>query len=190
MTKKEALLQAAKELFGEHGYTETTFAMISQRAQVAMGLLAHHYGNKEKLFLAAGMDVLERLLVRLHMSVQEAGTGLEAVERFCRCYLEFSLDPATHFMVLIRCSPYSDMKTREDREVMVNKFAEVWILLESCISMGIRDGSIPSCDPHLATQFVSCALVGSVRTKRLTPFSTPGLYDENIRRIIIALKNS
>jgi len=188
MTKKEALLQAAKELFGDFGYAETTFAMISQRAEVAMGLLAHHYGNKEKLFLAAGMDVLERLLVRLHMSVQEASTGLEAVERFCRAYLEFSLDPNAHFMVLIRCSPYSDMKTREDREVMVTKFTEVWTLLESCISMGIRDGSIPASDPHLATQFVSCALVGSVRTKRLTPYSTPGLYDENIRRIMIALK--
>lgn len=61
MTKKEALLKAAKELFGEYGYTETTFKKISERAGVALGLLTHHYGNKEKLFLAAGMDVLERL---------------------------------------------------------------------------------------------------------------------------------
>ena len=54
MTKKEALLKAAKELFGECGYTETTFKKISERAGVALGLLTHHYGNKEKLFLAAG----------------------------------------------------------------------------------------------------------------------------------------
>lgn len=32
MTKKEALLKAAKELFGECGYTETTFKKISERA--------------------------------------------------------------------------------------------------------------------------------------------------------------
>ena len=50
MTKKEALLKAAKELFGECGYTETTFKKISERAGVALGLLTHHYGNKEKLF--------------------------------------------------------------------------------------------------------------------------------------------
>ena len=48
MTKKEALLKAAKELFGECGYTETTFKKISERAGVALGLLTHHYGNKEK----------------------------------------------------------------------------------------------------------------------------------------------
>ena len=39
MTKKEALLKAAKELFGECGYTETTFKKISERAGVALGLL-------------------------------------------------------------------------------------------------------------------------------------------------------
>ena len=41
MTKKEALLKAAKELFGECGYTETTFKKISERAGVALGLLTH-----------------------------------------------------------------------------------------------------------------------------------------------------
>ena len=37
MTKKEALLKAAKELFGECGYTETTFKKISERAGVLSG---------------------------------------------------------------------------------------------------------------------------------------------------------
>ena len=41
--KKEALLQAAKELFGECGYVETTFKKISDKAGVALGLLTHHY---------------------------------------------------------------------------------------------------------------------------------------------------
>ena len=54
-TRKAALLQAAKELFGEYGYAETTFKKISERAGVALGLLTHHYGNKEKLFLACGL---------------------------------------------------------------------------------------------------------------------------------------
>ncbi len=37
MTKKEALLKAAKELFGECGYTETTFKIITELADVALG---------------------------------------------------------------------------------------------------------------------------------------------------------
>ena len=54
MTKKEALLKAAKELFGECGYTETTFKKISERAGVALGLLTHHYGNRKSCSLQRG----------------------------------------------------------------------------------------------------------------------------------------
>ena len=84
MTKKEALLKAAKELFGECGYTETTFKKISERAGVALGLFTHHYGNKEKLFLAAGMDVLERFHDVLQRACDEGKNGRESVLNFCR----------------------------------------------------------------------------------------------------------
>ena len=111
MTKKEALLKAAKELFGECGYTETTFKKISERAGVALGLLTHHYGNKEKLFLAAGMDVLERFHEVLQRACDEGKNGRESVLNFCKAYLDFSIDPDSNWLVLVRCSPYSDMKT-------------------------------------------------------------------------------
>ena len=116
MTKKEALLKAAKELFGECGYTETTFKKISERAGVALGLLTHHYGNKEKLFLAAGMDVLENFLEVLQKACEEGKDGRESVLNFCRAYLDFSIDPNSNWLVLVRCSPYSDMKTTDDRD--------------------------------------------------------------------------
>ena len=69
-TRKAALLQAAKELFGEYGYAETTFKKISERAGVALGLLTHHYGNKEKLFLACGLDVLNRFQEKLEAATE------------------------------------------------------------------------------------------------------------------------
>ena len=125
VTKKEALLQAAKELFGEYGFAETTFKKISDRAGVALGLLTHHYGNKEKLFFAAGMDVLEHFLSVLRAATEDAEDGRTGVLCFCRAYLEFSIDPHTNWLVLVRCSPYSDMKASDDREIMLRKFAEV-----------------------------------------------------------------
>jgi len=187
MTKKESLLEAAKELFGEHGYNDTTFKKISEKAGVALGLLTHHYGNKEKLFMAAGLDVLERLVARLKAAVTGADNGLEAVQRFCEEYLAFSIDPDEHFLVLIRCSPYSDVKTREDREVMEDKFSEVYRILEKCVGRGHDDGTIvPYATKELATN-VQCNLVGSVRTRLLTPYSPPSLYDDMLQFITRSL---
>jgi len=98
--------------------------------------------------------------------------------RFAHAYLHFSLDPSGHFLVLIRCSPYSDVKTSEDRAVMVEKFEAVLRLQEACVARGMADGSIKRGNAQRTTQAVQCCLVGAVRTMHLTPYSVPGLFDE------------
>ena len=167
--KKEALLQAAKELFGECGYVETTFKKISDRAGVALGLLTHHYGNKEKLFLASGLDVLEHFLVKLRQAMH-----------FCKAYLDFSVDKDSNWLVLVRCSPYSDMKTKTDREQMDSMFAQVHRELEEQIQRGIRDGSIVNVDSKATAQVIISLMVGANRTRVLTPYALPELYDETL----------
>ena len=177
LTKKEALLQAAKELFGEYGFAETTFKKISDRAGVALGLLTHHYGNKEKLFFAAGMDVLENFISMLQQATSEAEDGRNGVLNFCRSYLAFSIDPNTHWLVLVRCSPYSDMKTSEDRDIMLRKFGEVHQLLEVQLKRGLEDGSITSLDPSSTAQVITGLMVGANRTRVLTPYTVGSSQD-------------
>ena len=177
LTKKEALLQAAKELFGEYGFAETTFKKISDRAGVALGLLTHHYGNKEKLFFAAGMDVLENFISVLQQTTSEAEDGRNGVLNFCRTYLAFSIDPNTHWLVLVRCSPYSDMKTSEDRDIMLRKFGEVHHLLEIQLKRGLEDGSITTLDPTSTAQVITGLMVGANRTRVLTPYTVGSSQD-------------
>ena len=188
MTKKDALLKAAKELFGECGYADTTFKKISERADVALGLLTHHYGNKEKLFLAAGLDVLDHFLDVLQTAVVQAETGRERVLGFCRAYLDFSIDPSTNWLVLVRCSPYSDMKTSADREVMYRKFNEVPQLLERQIEMGVVDGSIAPVPPQETAQVILSLMVGVNRTRVLTPYALSSLYAEALTFVDNALR--
>lgn len=188
MTKKEALLLAAKELFGEYGYSETTFKKISERAGVALGLLTHHYGNKEKLFLAAGLDVLDLFLIHLREACAKGNNGYESVMNFCRAYLDFSVDKDANFMVLVRCSPYSDMKTKTDRDIMYEKFNQVPRELEYHVRRGIEDGSLKDLPAHETSQVLTCNLVGAIRTRLLTPYAPPSLYDEVLRFISRSIK--
>ena len=187
-TKKAALFKAAKELFGECGYAETTFKKISDRAGVALGLLTHHYGNKEKLFLAAGLDVLDHFLTRLREAGESASSGREAVMRFCRAYLEFSIDPQSHWLVLVRCSPYSDMKTKTERDIMDSKFTQVPLLLESLIERGIADGSLAPCNSPALAQVIIALMVGANRTRVLTPYAAPTLYEDTLQFVEAAIR--
>ena len=175
--RKEALLQAAKELFAQYGYAETTFKKIADRAGVALGLLTHHYGNKEKLFLASGLDVLRNFEVCLTEAVAQAPTGYAGVMRFCEAYLNFSLDENSNWLVLVRCSPYSDMKTGADRDLMDLRFSNIHEILVTQLEAGVADGSLHCADPHVTAQVIISLMVGVNRTRVLTPYATHGLYD-------------
>jgi len=187
-TKKELLLKSAKELFSEHGYAETTFKKISERAGVALGLLTHHFGNKEKLFLTAGLDVVHELVATIRTSLQGVPTGLEAVRMFAQTYFDFARNPRQDFMVLVRCSPFSDLKTTEDKEIMIRNFSELYDILTECLARGVADGSIREVDPNKASVVVFCNLVGGIRHGFLTPYGDETMFDDLVNFIVYGLK--
>jgi AcrR family transcriptional regulator len=187
-TKKELLLKAAKELFSEHGYSETTFKKISDRAGVALGLLTHHFGNKEKLFLTAGLDVLHELIQTIKTNLQGVPNGLEAVRIFANTYFDFARNPRQDFMVLVRCSPFSDLKTTEDKEIMIRTFSELYDILRNCVELGVKDGTIRPVDPQRTSVLVFCNLVGGIRHGLLTPYGDDNLFEDIVEFVIYGLK--
>ena len=191
LSRKQALLHAAKELFGQYGYADTTFKKISERAGVALGLLTHHYGNKEQLFLAAGLDVLDAFLRVLRRACQGASTGRDGVLAYCRAYLNFSIDPESHWLVLVRCSPFSD--TASGHEEMTEKFSQVLIVLEEQLRRGVADGTLRPMDAHEVAQVILATMVGANRTRLLTPYASPRLYDETldmVERAVVSAPSS
>jgi AcrR family transcriptional regulator len=49
---KRALLEAASELFGRHGYERTTLREIGEQAGVDAALIARYFGNKASIYIA------------------------------------------------------------------------------------------------------------------------------------------
>ena len=50
--KKEELLDAAEELFGELGFEGTSVRMLAKKAGVNIAMVSYYFGSKEKLFEA------------------------------------------------------------------------------------------------------------------------------------------
>lgn len=50
---RQALLDAARELFGAYGFDQTTLRDVGERAGVDASLIARYFGNKVALYLAA-----------------------------------------------------------------------------------------------------------------------------------------
>jgi AcrR family transcriptional regulator len=92
---QRALLDAAREVFAEQGFTEASIADVVERAGSSVGSLYHHFGGKSELFLALWQEhqvAHEEAAGRAVAAARRAGVS-DATELFCagaRAFLEGS----------------------------------------------------------------------------------------------------
>ncbi|MDC0336006.1 TetR/AcrR family transcriptional regulator [Pseudodesulfovibrio sp.] len=190
MTKKEAILRAAQEAFGQLGFTAATVKDVAGRADVSFGLVSHYFGSKQELFIAAGFDMADRLIARLEEATKGDISGLEKIERYMTAYFDFTDEHRARFPILLRCSPFSHMEPGVDGAKVAEKFSAFIKELERCVSTGITDGSIRDLPQEETALIIYGNIIGSVRTSLLTPYKSTGLFRETIKHVARSLKNS
>lgn len=184
MTKKEKILLAAQEIFARCGYAGTTMKMVAEQAGGASGLVFHYYESKEKLFMEAGRELIDTMIEVLREKTADCKSGCEGLGLLVEAYLDFTVENVKTFPTVIRCSPFSDDNPDLDRKKIGATFKQLIDLIEEFLQMGIKDGSIAPV-PVVQTAFLIYGnIVGAVRTRFLTPYDVPDLYEE-CRRFVI-----
>jgi AcrR family transcriptional regulator len=92
---QRALLDAAREIFTEQGFTEASIADVVERAGSSVGSLYHHFGGKSELFLALFQEhqFAHEEAAREAVAVAKQAGESDATELFCagaRAFLEGS----------------------------------------------------------------------------------------------------
>ncbi|MEF2230614.1 MAG: TetR/AcrR family transcriptional regulator [Pseudodesulfovibrio sp.] len=190
MTKKDAILRAAQQAFGELGFTAATVKDVAGRAGVSFGLVSHYFGSKQDLYLAAAFDMADRLIAKLIEATAKDGTGLDKVRRYMAAYFDFTEEHRHHFPVLLRCSPFSHLDPGVDVAKVAEKFSVFIDELKRCVELGIADGSIRALPREKTALIIYGNIVGSVRTSLLTPYDSKGIFQETIEHVARSLKDS
>lgn len=101
---RERLIAVANQLFQTHGYVDTSLNQICAELGITKGALFHHFGSKEKLFLA----VWTRLQTDMDDAARKA--AIEARSRTdpyaallagCRTYLKYAVRKDYQKIVLV-----------------------------------------------------------------------------------------
>ena len=85
---RDALIGAARKLFVEKGYAETSTPDIATAASVTRGALYHHFEDKAALFHAVIVAESERVAAAINTATQDCTSAAEALDTGTDAYLD------------------------------------------------------------------------------------------------------
>jgi AcrR family transcriptional regulator len=91
-TTSAALLDAAEEVFAQHGFVGASVREITGRAGANLGAITYHFGSKTALFEAVVLRAQAGLLAAIEAAAAEPGRPVERLERIVRAHFGFLSD--------------------------------------------------------------------------------------------------
>ncbi len=98
---RQRLVAAARELFGERGYEDTSVEEVLAASGVARGALYHHFQSKTELFDAVAEAVFAEVSSLTNAAARDGATPLERLRAGARAWLEMACDRAVQRIVLL-----------------------------------------------------------------------------------------
>ena len=163
--RQEQILDAAVQLFAEHGYSDTDTQLLAEKLQVGKGTLYRYFPSKRDLFLAAADRVMRQMRQCVDASIEGIEEPLDRIAVAIRAFLTFYAEHPEYVELLMQeRAQFKDRKKPtyfEHREANSVRWRELY---RSLISVGrIRD--VP---PERISDVVSNLLYGTMFTNYFT----------------------
>lgn len=152
--KREAVLQAAVDLFNECGFSATSLDDVAARLGVTKPVIYHYLGTKEQVLLeclARGIAELEQAVAR---SREEHGVGADRLRAFLVRYAGVNMSPFGRCVVLTADHELTPEGAKQFR-AMKRQIDEA---LRGLITEGAKDRSLRDGDAALAAAALAGAL--------------------------------
>lgn len=189
-SRKDAIIEAAAELFAEKGFRATTVRDIAELAGVLSGSLYAHIATKEDLYLEivrraahdftsavvpivdgpASPDVKLKHMIRAHLTV------IEQSRAWARVYLDDDNQLS--------------QSTRDESRHLRRDYERLW---DKVLTDGLKNGQFAVDDESLARLFILSALNGVIRwyrpEGRLTSAEVAERFGPLVLRVLAAESN-
>jgi len=183
MSKKNAILLAATELFSQKGYDGASMAELSRMTGAAGGTIFHHFKNKEDLFLNILRGIKEAIVGAFDQNMKDAdfGSGMDLVEGAVSFYLELAGQMQAQFLLLHRHFPYKMAESNPVcREYLESIYDCLLDIFEKGIVRGQKDGSVGRVPARQSAMILFSMVDGIARFNTYRLYNAGALYSELI----------
>lgn len=114
MKRKQAILQAAKELFAEKGHPATSTQEIATRAGVSKGLLFYYFKDKHEILKELADEVTTAYLMGLDEFLAERDTARASLEALIEYHFDFIENHVTEIYFL-----YNAYANKSEKDMVI-----------------------------------------------------------------------
>ncbi|MBQ2034462.1 MAG: TetR/AcrR family transcriptional regulator [Peptococcaceae bacterium] len=158
--KRELILAAAREIFGEKGYHSTTSEEIAKKAGVGKGTIYQYFESKQDIFLQMHMQYLKQYSENVVALIQENSTFEENLRRIIRYHLD-NLQDLIQFGVQFMSRMQTDeTKCTENHAVMEEVKKQLGVEQYKLFDVAKERGEIIDVNPQLLITCFSGMCVG------------------------------
>jgi AcrR family transcriptional regulator len=157
--KRAAILAQAIRTFAEVGFRGADVQVIADRAGVGKGTVYRYFGNKENLFWATTLEVLQRLEAELLIATKGQSAAVDKLRALARGYAAFfDANPQCLELFVQDRAEFRGAGPQSHRDYhgkLNNEFAQ--ILVE-----GIASGELRPVDPNVTMSAFAAVMYGCV----------------------------
>ena len=117
------ILDAAREEFGERGFSDSSIVGITQRAGVALGTFYTYFDSKEALFHALVRDMSEQVRDSVGPAMTNARDALDGERRALEAFLRFAHDHRDIYRIIDEAEFVEPSAYREHYETTATRIA-------------------------------------------------------------------
>ena len=141
--RRNEIINAAENLFLYRGYTNVTMDGIAQKAEVNKALLYYYFKNKEALFFAVYLKIVQDLFEIFQNHSNKDTTGLNKIKAMSNEMYHFSREHPEKFRLYIYAGSehFSDTKNPDAQEAIMLATG-MWRLMVEAFLQGMQEGEI------------------------------------------------
>jgi AcrR family transcriptional regulator len=117
------ILDAARDEFGERGFSDSSIVGITQRAGVALGTFYTYFESKEALFQALVRDMSAQVRDNVGPALKGAKDGLDGERRALEAFLRFAHDHRDIYRIIDESEFVEPAAYREHYETTATRIA-------------------------------------------------------------------
>lgn len=162
--RRQSILQAAREVFFEHGFHRATVGDVADGAEVSKGTVYLYFESKEMILALVLLEGLDELVEELEQAcaADESLPADERLRRLGRAYLHFFEQEPAYFRLLMAMDRgrFQESVTPEVyQEVLVASLEGLEMVMRA-VQQGIDEGLFRQCDVRRAASVLWATMNG------------------------------